>query len=206
VGQRPHTQRAGLPLFTLLQICSDRVQFKPKATQRRSGGPWDLVGTSPCGGWGGQLLAVPLHSRGSARVCWLPCPSSFARHSAACSQFLQRLLPRLLPSQVQRLHQSPFLLLLLRMNPPRSCMCALLLPQWLAVGCYGLVLNSDWKLEKLRSGEFVPLAANAGPLVCPQSLTTNEGIGHCVGIKPIGSAVVNSTTGGADIFVQVITW
>ena len=54
----------------------------------------------------------------------------------------------------------------------------------------------------LRSGEFVPLAARAGPLACPQSLTTQQGLGHCVGIRPLGAALVNASAGGADIFVQ----
>ena len=51
----------------------------------------------------------------------------------------------------------------------------------------------------LRSGEFVPLAARAGPLACPQSLTTQQGLGHCVGIRPLGAALVNASAGGVTI-------
>jgi hypothetical protein len=38
--------------------------------------------------------------------------------------------------------------------------------------------------------------------VCPQSLTTLEGIGHCVGITPLGAAPVGAGARGADVFVQ----
>ena len=54
----------------------------------------------------------------------------------------------------------------------------------------------------MRSGEFVTLAASSGFLACPQSLTTQQGLGHCVGIRPLGAAVVDPTAGGADVFVQ----
>ena len=53
----------------------------------------------------------------------------------------------------------------------------------------------------LPSGEFIPLSA-PGRLVCPQSLTTLEGIGHCVGITPLGAAPVGAGARGADVFVQ----
>ena len=54
----------------------------------------------------------------------------------------------------------------------------------------------------LKSGEFVPLEADLGPLICPQSLTTLQGLGHCIGIRPLGAAFVNASAGGADIFVH----
>jgi hypothetical protein len=53
-----------------------------------------------------------------------------------------------------------------------------------------------------KNGEFVPLEADLGPLICPQSLTTLQGIGHCIGIRPLGAAFVNASAGGADIFVH----
>eukprot|EP01052_Picozoa_sp_SAG31_P063940 SAG31_NODE_22834_length_517_cov_0.691388_1_plen_66_part_10 len=56
-----------------------------------------------------------------------------------------------------------------------------------------MVLYAGATAGTLRSGDFVPLTEEAGPLICPQSLTTNEGIGHCVGIKPIGSAYTSAT-------------
>ena len=72
-------------------------------------------------------------------------------------------------------------------------------------------------------------AGGAGPLVCPQSLTTQQGLGHCIGthslpstdqssmagdpaaapsqllgtgIHPLGSAVLGDAASGADIFVH----
>ena len=56
-------------------------------------------------------------------------------------------------------------------------------------------------ISGMRSGAFVPLQADAGPLVCPQSLTTLQGIGHCIGVKPLGAAYVDASAGGADLFV-----
>ena len=53
----------------------------------------------------------------------------------------------------------------------------------------------------LPSGEFIPLSS-PGRLVCPQSLTTLEGIGHCVGVTPLGAAPVGAAARGADVFVE----
>ena len=53
----------------------------------------------------------------------------------------------------------------------------------------------------LASGAFVALVDDYGPLVCPQSRTTQQGLGHCVGVVPLGAAVTHAA-GGADVFVQ----
>ena len=57
-------------------------------------------------------------------------------------------------------------------------------------------------LASMRSGEFIPLAEPYGFLACPQSLTTFEGLGHCVGIEPLG--VVPRCVGCAvlDLFAR----
>ena len=64
-------------------------------------------------------------------------------------------------------------------------------------------------LSAVQSGEWLKLIDEAGPLACPQSLQTQQGVGHCVGISPLGSAVVGSAD-GADVFVQCraqsMTW
>lgn len=38
------------------------------------------------------------------------------------------------------------------------------------------------KFPMMESGQFVPLADESGMLACPQSLTTQEGLGHCIGL------------------------
>ena len=48
---------------------------------------------------------------------------------------------------------------------------------------------------QMRSGEFVPLDAPSGFLACPQSLTTREGLGFCIGADPLGATAT-------DVFVQ----
>ena len=53
------------------------------------------------------------------------------------------------------------------------------------------------------SGEFVPLDAESGFLACPQSLTTKQGLGYCIGVVPLGAAFVSSTA-GADVFLQCV--
>jgi len=54
-------------------------------------------------------------------------------------------------------------------------------------------------LATLQSGSFVPLVEHAGPLACPQSLRTLDGLGHCVNITPLAAI---KTKKFADIFVQ----
>jgi hypothetical protein len=54
----------------------------------------------------------------------------------------------------------------------------------------------------LRSGHFVQLATGTGALACPQSLTTLQGIGFCVGVTPLGAAPVGPAAKGADLFLQ----
>jgi hypothetical protein len=58
--------------------------------------------------------------------------------------------------------------------------------------------------SSLRSGDFVPLAGQQriGTLACPQSLTTLQGIGFCVGVAPLGAAPVGPSATGADLFLQ----
>ena len=57
-------------------------------------------------------------------------------------------------------------------------------------------------LTGLRSGRFLPLAEDAGFLACPQSLSTFEGIGHCVGIQPLGVTVGSGMHPPLDLYVQ----
>lgn len=83
------------------------------------------------------------------------------------------------------------------MELPRRCVLAAAL-----LSAASASSNVATEPTVLRSGEFVPLAASSGMLTCPQSLTTQQGLGHCVGIRPLGTAVVDLATGGADVFVQ----
>ena len=69
----------------------------------------------------------------------------------------------------------------------------------------GLLFASAARITALRSGDWVPLADEVGSLSCPQSKTTQQGIGHCIGITPLGAAIVGGTgaaSRGADLFVQ----
>lgn len=52
----------------------------------------------------------------------------------------------------------------------------------------------------LQSGHFLPVAAPSAALTCPQSLHSLDGIGHCIGVKPLGAAVFGGSR--ADVFVQ----
>jgi hypothetical protein len=52
----------------------------------------------------------------------------------------------------------------------------------------------------LHSGRFVPVVEQVAALKCPQSLGTLDGTGHCIGLTPLGAAMVDGP--GADIFVQ----
>ena len=54
----------------------------------------------------------------------------------------------------------------------------------------------------LQSGQFVPLAADAGFLACPQSLKALDGIGHCVDVEPLAAVRSEENPVGSDIFVQ----
>ena len=73
---------------------------------------------------------------------------------------------------------------------------------WIDICFFLFVLNSSSGL--LRSGEFLPLEADSGFLACPQSLTTKQGLGYCIGVVPLGAAVVISNSTGADIFLQCV--
>ena len=64
----------------------------------------------------------------------------------------------------------------------------------------GLPSGSLPSAAGLRSGSFVPLADDAGFLACPQSLSTFDGLGHCVGIEPLGVTV--GLHASLDLYVQ----
>ena len=60
-----------------------------------------------------------------------------------------------------------------------------------------------WHLRATRVWEFIPLAAEAGFLACPQSLTGVSSLGNCVNAHPLGAAFVSSAA-GADVFAECV--